>query len=55
MEKFSRRVIDTKLSFKKRIGQICEKATEKLKTLARIVPFDENQNRKVLMKPLPNK
>ena len=51
MEKFTRRVIDTKLSFKKQIGQICEK----LKTLARIVPFDENQNRKVLMKPLPNK
>ena len=46
MKKFTRCIIDTKLSFKKQIGQICEKATEKLKTFARIVPLMRTKTEK---------
>ena len=41
--------IDTKLSFKTDIQQICGKTNAKLKALARIVPFMNLEKKKILM------
>ena len=42
-------IIDSKLSFDKHIQQICSKASDKLKALAKIVPFMNITKRKILM------
>ena len=42
--------IDAKLSFEKHIEQICVKAWEKLKGLARVAPSKNIQKKKVLIK-----
>ena len=41
--------IDSKLSYDKHIGQICSRASAKLKALARIAPFINITKRKILM------
>ena len=41
--------IDTKLSFKVHLQQICGKANTKLNALARIVPFMNLERKKILM------
>ena len=48
-EKQLRVTIDMKLSFKTHIQQICGKTNAKLKALARIVPFINFGNKKILM------
>ena len=44
--------IDCKLNFENHITQICRKAREKIKALARIAPFLNKRKRKLLIKLL---